>query len=117
MVFPDFGNERIIAGSGRSNGYTKAYPYAMPVYAARLPNAVRPVAVKQKKSQRHELLVRRSSTPERKVINLVIQRPKTPPPIVTSKTVYDKAERPIINTKCIRVPPRGTNFNKAKTVL
>lgn len=47
--------------------------------------------------------------PQRDTINLVIERPSTPPVQYKDKTVYGKTRRPIINPKVVAVAPR-TNY-------
>jgi hypothetical protein len=46
--------------------------------------------------------------PQRDTINLVIERPTTPPCLYRDKTVYGKSRRPIINPKVVTVHP--TNY-------
>ena len=43
--------------------------------------------------------------PQRDTINLVIERPTTPPVMYKDKTVYGKSRRPIINPKVVTVHP------------
>lgn len=45
--------------------------------------------------------------PQRDMINLVIERPATPPVQYRDKTVYGKSRRPIINPKIVTVQPRN----------
>lgn len=45
--------------------------------------------------------------PQRDMINLVIERPATPPVQYRDKTVYGKSRRPIINPKVVTVQPRN----------
>lgn len=45
--------------------------------------------------------------PQRDMINLVIERPATPPVQYRDKTVYGKSRRPIINPKVVTVQPRS----------
>lgn len=47
--------------------------------------------------------------PQRDTINLVIERPSTPPVQYKDKTIYGKTRRPIINPKVVAVAPR-TSF-------
>lgn len=44
--------------------------------------------------------------PQRDTINLIIERPATPPVQYKDKTVYGKTRRPIINPKIVSVAPR-----------
>jgi len=45
--------------------------------------------------------------PQRDLINLVIERPATPPVQYRDRTVYGKSRRPIINPKVVTVQPRN----------
>ena len=45
--------------------------------------------------------------PQRDMINLVIERPATPPVQYRDRTVYGKSRRPIINPKVVTVQPRN----------
>jgi len=44
--------------------------------------------------------------PQRDTVNLIIERPSTPPAQYKDKTVYGKQRRPLINPKIIQVPSR-----------
>ncbi len=47
--------------------------------------------------------------PQRDTVNLIIERPSTPPAQYKDKTVYGKQRRPLINPKIIQVPSRQTS--------
>ena len=44
---------------------------------------------------------------QRDVINLVIERPSTPPPQIKTRTIYARPRKAIINSQVVRVAPRG----------
>jgi hypothetical protein len=44
--------------------------------------------------------------PQREVVNLVIERPATPPAVYKDRTIYGKSRRPIIAPKVVRVAAR-----------
>lgn len=45
--------------------------------------------------------------PQRDTINLVIERPRTPPAQFKDRTIYGKSRRPIINPKIVSVQPQN----------
>ena len=49
--------------------------------------------------------------PQRDVVNLVIERPGTPPAQYKDRTVMGKQRRPLINPRIIRVAPRTPTFS------
>ena len=111
MVF----KETVIQLTSRNPGYSTVYPQTT-YYSPRLSNLRRTkhttkVQERTNMVERHEFF-RPISSPDKKIINLVIQRPKTPPPTVKTIHVMDKAPRPQINTKVIRVAPRGNGIHK-----
>jgi hypothetical protein len=113
MVF----RETVIPLKSRNIGYSSIYPhttyYSPPMSSLRRIRHTTKVQERDNMIERHEFF-RTASSPDRKIINLVIQRPKTPPPTVKTIHVMDKAPRPRINTQVIRVAPRGNGINKLK---
>ena len=55
--------------------------------------------------------------PQRDVVNLVIERPGTPPAQYKDRTVMGKQRRPLINPRIIRVAPRTPTFSPQQPVL